>query len=138
MGVLFYVTFGKESSESYLVDIPIGRVGFTLIDREPLPVESIKQSVCHKQYHRIIWLWDRQVQVSGHYHYEHTSSCYTIDEDVRLVMWYQSHHNDKTQEVFFLLRVNKVSFGNCDNWSQLVYFSLMSILLILGICLTLS
>ena len=44
MGVLFYVTFGKESSESYLVDIPIGRVGFTLIDREPLPVESIKQS----------------------------------------------------------------------------------------------
>ena len=42
MGVLFYVTFGKESTESYLVDIPIGRVGFTLIDREPLPVESIK------------------------------------------------------------------------------------------------
>ena len=50
----------------------------------------------------------------------------------------QSHHNDKTQEVFFLLRVNKVSFGNCDNWSQLVYLRLMSILLILGICLTLS
>ncbi len=48
MGVLFYVTFGKESSESYLVDIPIPigrvRVGFTLIDREPLPVESVKQS----------------------------------------------------------------------------------------------
>ena len=45
MGVLFYVTFGKESSESYLVDIPIGRVGFSLIDIwEPLSVESIKQS----------------------------------------------------------------------------------------------
>ena len=45
MGVLFYVTFGKESSESYLVDIPIGESRVhrePLIDREPLPVESIK------------------------------------------------------------------------------------------------
>jgi hypothetical protein len=48
MGVLFYVTFGKESSESYLVDIPIGESRVhrePLIDREPLPVESIKQSL---------------------------------------------------------------------------------------------
>ena len=39
MGVLFYVTFGKESSESYLVDIPIGESRVhrkPLIDREPL------------------------------------------------------------------------------------------------------